>query len=322
MSIVPERLETLIIARAATAARFMTQAEVAKALRRFSPSDLTEANWTELIAQACQRLQQREVLDQQLTLLDHDELVRRIGKHSAKTWSQFADRVFPLLSLDVATDDPRVSARLSGRDAWTAAIAGRVLGLWTDGTPPSLSAVCDAYAWHQLGLAGRPKRCPPEVRALFFQRELRTDAGPPDRLLRLFAARELQAQRPELRVLRDALVRAWLLGRTLGPTKPASPKREEFASQVKDIARAAREGVFGDRKVFIASVWDDLRQRPSWSKLTLDDFKDRLVTAHRAGDLVLARADLVAAMNPDLVAASETLTDGASFHFIVREDAS
>jgi len=322
MTIVPERLETLIIARVATAAGSMSQGEVARALRRFSPSDLTEANWTELIAQSCARLERCKVLDERLMLLDVDELGRRVGKHSAKTWSQFADRVFPLISIGLSLEDVRLSSRLSGRDAWTAAIAARVLGLWTEGPPPSLSAVCDAYAWHQLGLTGRPKRCPPEVRALFFQRELQTDAGPPDRLLRLFAARALQAQRPDLRVLRDALVRTWLVGRALGPTNDLSSKHDAFASEVRTVARGARQGVFGDRKVFIASVWDDLRQRPSWSSLTLTEFKDRLVTAHRAGDLVLARADLVAAMNPELVAASETLTDGASFHFIVREDAS
>jgi hypothetical protein len=43
------------------------------------------------------------------------------------------------------------------------------------------------------------------------------------------------------------------------------------------------------------------------------------VSAHRQRELELARADLVAAMDPTLVAASETRTDGATFHFIVRE---
>jgi hypothetical protein len=33
--------------------------------------------------------------------------------------------------------------------------------------------------------------------------------------------------------------------------------------------------------------------------------------------VVLCRADLVAAMDPALVAASETITDGAAFHFVL-----
>ena len=93
-------------------------------------------------------------------------------------------------------------------------------------------------------------------------------------------------------------------------------------NRVALVHPATREGWFGDRKVFVSAVWHELRGEPRWSALTLDDFKARLVAAHRAGELVLARADLVAAMDPELVAASEITADGASFHFIVKEPAS
>jgi hypothetical protein len=85
------------------------------------------------------------------------------------------------------------------------------------------------------------------------------------------------------------------------------------------VAAAAREGVFGERKVFISAIWSALRAMPAWASLELDELKERLVEAHRRRELVLARADLVAAMDPDLVAASETRTDGATVHFVVRE---
>ena len=49
-----------------------------------------------------------------------------------------------------------------------------------------------------------------------------------------------------------------------------------------------------------------------------DELKERLFEAHRRGELELARADLVAAMDPALVAASEMFGGGARFHFIVR----
>ncbi|HEY6175218.1 MAG TPA: hypothetical protein VIX73_12260, partial [Kofleriaceae bacterium] len=80
-------------------------------------------------------------------------------------------------------------------------------------------------------------------------------------------------------------------------------------------------GRFGDRKVFVSAVWDVLHRDPRWADLALAEFKTRLVAAHRAGELALARADLVAAMDPGLVAASEIAADGASFHFIVKEPA-
>jgi hypothetical protein len=228
---------------------------------------------------------------------------------------EIADRVLPALGLGVAPGDAKALAKLAGRDEWTAAIMARALGLWTDGPPPSLAAVCDAYAWRELALPGKPKRCPPEIRAVFVQRALHSEPGPPELQVRLFAAKTVGAPRAELRVIRDALVRAWCSGKPLGAAREAQP----FASCVREVASVAHDGVFGDRKVFISSVWNELRRSPAWSSLTLDEFKSRLVAAHRAGDLALARADLVAAMDPELVAASETTTDGASFHFIVRE---
>ena len=308
MTIVKDRLEALVIARIATSARPLSDADIAKALQRFAPADQSERAWRDAIAEVTPALHAAGA--------DDRALEQRIGKHGAKTWAQLVDKVFPALALGIAPSDAKMLARLSGRDAWTAAIAARALGMWSHGPPPSLPAACDAYAWQQLGLAGKPKRCPPEVRAVFLQRALETDPGPPDRLLRLFAAKQLGAPRAELRALLDALVRNWLGGREL------VPHANGFAAHVRDLARAATAGVFGDRKVFISSVWNELRRDPAYATLTLDDFKAKLLRAHRDGDLVLARADLVAAMNPELVAASETATDGASFHFIVREDRS
>lgn len=300
MTVVPDRLDLLVLARVATADR-PTPASISSSLRRFSPTTLADSDWTRTVGDAIERTKHLDA---------PAELTRRLGPKV--TWKQLAERVFPALGLGLAASDTSTMARLKGRDEWTAAIAGRALGLWTTGPAPSLSVLCDTYAWRSLGLPGRAKRCPPEVRALFLQRELQTDAGPPDRLLRLFAARELEAARPELRVLRDALVRSWLEGKTLGST---------FTTNVHHAARSAQRGVFGERKVFISAVWDELRRAGRWSTLSLADFKRRLLDAQRAGSLELARADLVAAMDPHLVADSETLADGASFHFIVREEA-
>lgn len=313
MTIAADRLETLILARMKTSAGPSSAADVAKALYRFAPQSVGESAWQDQVETAMADLASRGV--------GPDDLARRLGKHTARTWAQYVERLFPALALGIEPGDTKAHAKLSGRDAWTAAIAGRALGLWTDGPPPSLASVCDAYAWHKLGLTGRAKRCPPEVRAVFLQRELGTDPGPPDRLLRLYAARALGAPRPELRALRDGLVRSWLVASPPASTRAADTAGAEhtFADAVRHVARSAHDGVFGERKVFIATVWHDLRRRPGYGELTLDELKSRLVEAHRAGELVLARADLVAAMNPELVAASETVADGATFHFVVRE---
>jgi hypothetical protein len=288
--VIETRLATLVHARVTSSARALSAAEIAKALQRFAPATYSEVAWRDAIAAI---------------------EAKGDDAFAGRTWPQLADKLLPAIALGVKPGDTKALARLSGRDAWTAAIAARALGMWSDGPPPSLAVVCDAYAWAQLGLPGKPKRCPDEIRAVFFQRALASEPGPSDRMVRLYAARALAAPRAEVKALRDALVRNWLAGKSLSPS---------FAGQVGELARAATTGVFGDRKVFIASVWDELKRQPAYATLTLDAFKQQLVRAHRDGELVLARADLVAAMDPALVAASETTTDGASFHFIVREE--
>ncbi len=313
-SALPDRLVTLVVARAAST-RPSSRPEFVAALRRYAARDQADAEWKQQIAIAV-------ATAKGTGLLDSDErataaaLRERMGTSAANaTWRQLTDRVLPLLGLGVALDDTRTASRLKDRDAWTAAIAGRLLGLWTDGSPPSLPTVCDAFTWRQLGLRGKPRRCPPEIRAHFLQREFALDITQPDRLLRLYIARELDVPRPEMRALRDALVRRWMADAPL-------QRHENEAGLLQAVTAAARRtvrGVFGERKVFISAVWDELRRDPAWAPLPLDDLKRQLLAAHQSGDVVLARADLVAAMDPALVAASETAADGATFHFIVRE---
>jgi hypothetical protein len=381
MTLVARRLEALVVARAHATRSALSLSELVQPLDRFSPGELTQAAWRDRLAEVASDLRARGVLEPGHRLHDGDELARRIGPHSAQSWPPLAERVLPALALGIPADDGKQQARLAGRDAWAAAIVGRSLGLWRDGPAPSLPALCDALTWRELGLAGKPKRCPPEIRALFVQRQLASDPGPPERLVRVLAAREVGAPRPELRALREALVRCWLAGKTIGAPGTATdePVRTEltgggsrapatgdipaasatqggagssreahdtsraaggdaaglplaapgaagsaagnlgFADAVLSAAGAARDGWFGDRKVFVFAVWDELRKRSPWAAIALDDFKARLVAAHRAGELTLARADLVAAMDPALVAASEIAADGASFHFIVKE---
>ncbi len=481
MALIAERIETLVIARAAMATEGFALAELVKPMVRFAPVDLTAAAWRARLEEAASELRARGVLDVEHRVADREELTRRIGRSFARTWAALADRVLPGLGLAIAADDAKAHGRMIGRDGWAAAIAGRALGLWLDGPPPSLAGVCDGLAWRELGLAGTPKRCPPEVRAVFVQRELGSEAGPPERLIRVLAAREVGAPRPELRALREALVRGWLAGRTLGPAPSqddqahettmrgagatddsrragptdesararivdeparagalhdsryakstdapvhagpadkvpatatnASPharptdeparagagaeanrtgagaeaaragagaeaaraeagaeaararagadaaqvrptdevtraraveetKREGeeeagrvevagealrgFAAEVRRVAGAVGEGDgrFGERKVFVSAVWNEGRARGRWAEMGGEQFKAWLFAAHAAGELTLARADLVAAMDPGRVAASEIVVNGATFHFVVQERAS
>ena len=293
-------LEELILARVATLATFPTPKELAKSLARFVPSDVTPAAWSATIAEHLAGFQANR---------DWFEQAVRALRRPGATWRHVATKKLPALGLvvEVSTRD---LARLVSRDDWAAAIVAGERQLWTSGAPPRLPALCDALAWRAMGLTTKPQRLPGDARAYFVRRALPDADGPFDRMIRSEAARIVGAPRSDTRALCDALVRRWVAGKVPPPPGLELP----FADRVRDLARATTTGVFGDRKVFIASVWD----AAGWT-MTFDEFKTALVAAHRNGEVVLARADLVGAMDPELVARSETRWDGASYHFIVRE---
>lgn len=70
---------------------------------------------------------------------------------------------------------------------------------------------------------------------------------------------------------------------------------------------------FGDRKVFLSTI--------PGVDLADGECTQMLDQLRRAGLLRFARADLVAAMDPGLVAASEWRLDGATAHFLIVEPA-
>jgi hypothetical protein len=312
-----ERLDAVVLARLATA-RKATRGEVARAIARFAPSSIEPKVWDAQIDAALQRLDVANALD------DPKAVWSPFGSKSAVPWKRLVERVIPALALGVAPDDLKAHGRLGDRDAWAAAIVARDQRIWTEGPPPTLPALCDQLVWRGLGLTGKAKRTPPEIRALFVDRLLGDVAvgGTFDRSVRVLAAHVVGAPRSDLRALRDALGRRWLIGETRSTPSSSSHANGDLASLARAVANAARDatdGVFGDRKVFIASVWRSLAGRPPIDRMDLDAFKRRLVEAHRAGLVSLVRADLVGVMDPEQVAASETVSGDARFHFVVRE---
>jgi hypothetical protein len=301
-----ERLDALIRARTAGAAR-LRAAELTQALARLAPAERVTAAAARVAATAGARPPWPV-----------------FGLRTAVPWPRLVDRVLPGLGLGVAPDDARAHGRLVDRDAWAAAIVARAHGLWTAGPPPTLAALCDALVWRGLGLAGTPKRSPPEIRAVFATK-LTGETGAHDRQIRIAAAAAVGAARTELRLLRDALARRWLAGAPLGAATPARTEPPAavdlpaLADAVTAAARTATDGVFGERKVFISAVWHRLAASPAAAGLDLARFKQHLIDAHRAGLVALVRADLVGAMDPALVAASETADGDARFHFVIRE---
>jgi hypothetical protein len=94
------------------------------------------------------------------------------------------------------------------------------------------------------------------------------------------------------------------------------PKEDSaFAARVLAAARASKTGRFGNDKVFISHVFRQLADEGA-AVSDVEAFKDRLISAHRRGLLSLSRADLVEAMDPKDVDASEARYLSATFHFV------
>jgi hypothetical protein len=87
---------------------------------------------------------------------------------------------------------------------------------------------------------------------------------------------------------------------------------DDFAGQV---TAAARE--IGGRKVLISRIWDALGF-PDWER-----FREDLLLCHRHGMLVLQRADLRGAIDPDDLEASTVVDErgGAEYQYVVLENA-
>lgn len=303
--IISERLDELVAARRASLKKPPTNAALAKDLTRFAPTHVQGLSWESQVEAACERLRQRE---------------GRSDKPAP--WRAFVEKTVPALALGIASDDRRALARLKGSDDWAAAIVSRARGLWTDGPAPRLAAVCDALVWRALSLPGKPKGTPAEIRSHFLRELLSAASGPPAKQLTMLAAHDLGIVRADPKSLRDALVRRWLCGQQWQPAPAPAPARPasigDFASAVRESAEHATDGIFGGRKVFISSLWRGMRAHPTFGALTLDEFKEQLVAAHKAGLLALARADLTGAMDPSAVSESETSHLESRYHFVER----
>lgn len=103
-----------------------------------------------------------------------------------------------------------------------------------------------------------------------------------------------QLELPKLRVVTSESV-AHAAVRPATPVQLASvrPDLNQFARAVNAAAASRADGWAGNRKAFISHVWAAIKARqPEWA-ISEIEFKCMLAEAHRAGEVVLANADLI-----------------------------
>jgi len=112
-------------------------------------------------------------------------------------------------------------------------------------------------------------------------------------------------------------------GQGAGGTQPTREKTQPPPAELLQVVREAiprvgAEGRFGE-KVYVSAIWRSIERDRKAGDLSLDHFKRWLLRANRDGWLVLARADLIGAMDPKQVTESEIHDRGATFHFVLDQ---
>jgi|GEM_PF-4591302 len=99
---------------------------------------------------------------------------------------------------------------------------------------------------------------------------------------------------------------------------PAERAADLLAAVRDTIPRIGNDGRFGE-KVYVSAIWRGITRDRKAGDLSLDHFKRWLLGANRDGQLVLARADLIGAMDAKQVTESEINDRGATFHFVLDQ---
>lgn len=261
------------------------------------------------------------------------------------TWAKLRSAHLPALALGL---DPLPSGdsarRFATKGGFEAALLTSAHGLPLSGVPTAKQAA-DALLWKALGVNSAAPFTLAAVKRWLLARdaaEVGPGPAPADekKAMRRMVVRAAGARRDAPAELREAVVRRWVAGAASSSRAAPAPSEEPlpavleyrpqpdagaierpfdlhaFAREVLQVADDCPSGRFGASRVFIAHVWRALRARPGYEQLEIDAFKRRLVEANQARLLDLGRADLVEAMDPEDVRASETRHLGAAFHFV------
>jgi hypothetical protein len=100
-------------------------------------------------------------------------------------------------------------------------------------------------------------------------------------------------------------------------SKSEPSEHYRFVEQINRTLGTAKEGWFGEHKLFIHRAWETWR-RETGEAIDLSAFKHRLLVALRAGHLGLARADFTETLNPADIGQAEIRDGEETFHFITR----
>jgi hypothetical protein len=239
----------------------------------------------------------------------------------AKWSTMIAKHLFPKAAgLSAST-----AAKLNSGDKLAAFVLKRKYGLGS-GAGSTVKQVLEAIVCKEMAVADETTL--DGLLCAVLSRLIGSERLSKDKLVKQLPLFETGLTTASAEAVRRKFVRDWLAGKIIArpPSvpQPAEPfDLGEFAATVRALAaHSGPQDRFHDNKAFIAPLWRASQNEPNFPRLTLPDFKRRLVEANSHNLLHLVRADQVQAMDPHLVAESETTYLNATFHFVLLEEPS
>jgi hypothetical protein len=257
-----------------------------------------------------------------LTDAGRERALRFLGVDELPTRTNWSSAIGRFLLPKAAGLSADAAAKLDSGDKLAAFILKRKYEL-AGRAGSTVSQVLEAVACKELGFPDETTLN--GLLCVVLSRLIGSERLAKDKLVRQLPLFETGLAAVKADAARNKIVRDWLGGAPSTPQphelSPAEPfDLTAFAATVRALAEGSQaEDRFHDNKVFIAPLWRASQQEPSFPRLSLPEFKQHLVEANSRNLLHLSRADLVQAMDPQLVADSETSYLNASFHFVLIE---
>lgn len=338
-------IELVVLARCSSP-RAPTEKALAQAVREFAlPSD-SASRAVDEASRALAALRKRALVTQTKrtpTEPGYRALRTALSLSHVPSWKEVHTVHLPARALGLAPGSAAATEALHNAGTMVASILSTELGLEPTRT---VNDLCDSMIAEALGIPNGPLTLE-RLRTLVLARRAKVEPrGTPTalgahaatRILGMQVASTAPGARGPTKVeLSRALARRWIEQHAAATTPrpvhvqvslpeptsappPKQPPGEALLSAVRDtLPKVGPDGRFGTEKVFVSAIWRDLERDQRISDLSLEKFKRWLVSANREGQLVLARADLVGAMDARLVADSEIEDQGATFHFVIDQ---
>jgi hypothetical protein len=211
------------------------------------------------------------------------------------------------------------AAKLDKADKLAAFVLKRKYGL-DPGAGSTVKQVVEAIACKELGFTAETTLN--GLLCVILSRLLGSERLTKEQLVRQLPLFQTGLKEAKVEAMRRRVVRDWL--RSAAPSLSSAPAEPfdlpAFAATVRALAaNSGPQDRFHDNKVFIAALWRASQRESAFPRFSLAQFKQRLLEANSQHLLHLSRADLVQAMDPQLVADSETIHQNATFHFVLLE---